>query len=109
MASLFNRRTLLAAAFLVLQAPAFAAAEDVKVSIDNFAFTPDTIQVKVGSTITFTNHDDIPHSVVASDGSFHSKALDTDQSFTLTPTKAGDLAYFCGLHPHMKGKIVVVP
>jgi plastocyanin len=109
MASLFNRRSLFAAAFLLLQAPAYAAAEDVKVSIDNFAFTPDTIQVKVGSTVTFTNHDDIPHSVVASDGSFHSKALDTDQSFTFTATKAGEMPYFCGLHPHMKAKIVVVP
>jgi plastocyanin len=46
---------------------------------------------------------------VATNGSFHSKALDTDQTYTFTPMKPGELAYFCGLHPHMKAKIVVVP
>ena len=116
---LCNRRLLIAAALLIASVPAVAAAEDAKVTaaatedakvtIDNFAFTPDVIQVKVGATITFVNHDDIPHSVVAANGSFHSKALDTDQSYTFTPTKAGEFAYFCGLHPHMKAKIVVVP
>jgi plastocyanin len=108
MRHLFNRRLFLAAAFVALGIPASASAEEAKVTIDNFAFTPDSIQVKVGTAVTFVNHDDIPHSVVASNGSFHSKALDTDESYTFTPTTTGELAYFCGLHPHMKAKIVVV-
>lgn len=109
MIKMFNRRALLVAALLAVGAPAFAAAEEAQVKIDNFAFTPDVIQVKVGTPVTFVNHDDIPHSVVATNGSFHSKALDTDQSYTFTPMTPGELAYFCGLHPHMKAKIIVVP
>jgi plastocyanin len=105
----FNRRLLLVAGLLAFTVPAPAFAEGAQVKIDNFAFTPDVIEVKVGTTVTFVNHDDIPHSVVATNGSFRSKALDTDQSFTFTPAKAGEFAYFCGLHPHMKAKIVVVP
>jgi plastocyanin len=80
-----------------------------KVSIDNFAFTPATLTVKLGTTVTFVNHDDIPHSIVSIPGKFRSKALDTDQSFEYTFATAGDFDYFCGLHPHMKGKIIVTP
>jgi plastocyanin len=103
-----DRNALIFAAILASCAPIGARAEGVQVSIDNFAFTPAELEVKAGTSITFVNHDDIPHSVVATDGSFRSKALDTDQSFVLTPTKAGAVAYFCGLHPHMKAKIVIV-
>jgi plastocyanin len=109
MIEMFNRRALLVAALLAIGTPAFASAEEAQVKIDNFAFTPDVIQVKVGTAVTFVNHDDIPHSVVGTNGSFHSKALDTDQSYSFTPMTPGEVAYFCGLHPHMKGKIVVVP
>jgi plastocyanin len=105
----FNRRQLFVAGLLAFAVPAPAFAEGTQVAIDNFAFTPDVIEVKVGTTVTFVNHDDIPHSIVSTNGSFRSKALDTDQSFTFTPSKAGEFAYFCGLHPHMKAKIVVVP
>ncbi len=80
-----------------------------KVSIDNFAFTPATLTVKLGTKVTFVNHDDIPHSIVSVPGKFRSKALDTDQSFEYTFATAGDFDYFCGLHPHMKGKIIVTP
>ena len=80
-----------------------------KVTIDNFAFTPATLTVKLGTKVTFVNHDDIPHSIVSVPGKFRSKALDTDQSFEFTFTTAGDFDYFCGLHPHMKGKIIVTP
>lgn len=83
-----------------------ARAAETTVSIDNFTFTPQSITVKVGDTVTWTNRDDIPH-VVVSAGKFRSKALDTDNSFSFTFTKAGDYPYFCSLHPHMTGTIKV--
>lgn len=83
-----------------------ASAAETTVSIDNFTFTPQSITVKVGDTVTWTNRDDIPH-VVVSAGKFRSKALDTDNSFSFTFTKAGDYPYFCSLHPHMTGTIKV--
>ncbi|MGA9352290.1 MAG: cupredoxin family copper-binding protein [Terriglobales bacterium] len=87
-----------------------AAAVDtatVAVQIDNFSFTPQEIKVKAGTTITWTNHDDIPHTVVSTDEAFKSRALDTDDKFTATLTKPGTYAYFCSIHPKMTGKIVV--
>jgi plastocyanin len=84
-------------------------AADMEVNIDNFAFTPMEFTVKAGTTIVFHNRDDIPHSVVGSKGEFHSKALDTDDSFSFTFAKAGTYAYSCGLHPRMQGKITVTP
>jgi plastocyanin len=86
-----------------------ARADEASVGIDNFAFTPDTLTVKPGATVTFVNHDDIPHLVVAVDGKYRSKALDTNDRYSVTFDKPGEYAYFCGLHPHMKGKIVVAP
>ncbi|MGO9675565.1 MAG: cupredoxin family copper-binding protein [Methylocella sp.] len=86
-----------------------AWADDAKIGIDNFAFTPPVLTVKAGTTVVFENHDDIPHSVVDIGGKFHSKALDTNDSFSITFDKPGEIAYFCGLHPHMKGKIIVAP
>ena len=91
----------------VLASPVRAA--DMEVTIDNFAFTPKELTVKAGSTIVFHNRDDIPHSVVGSKGEYHSKALDTDESFSFTFAKAGSYAYSCGLHPRMQGRIVVTP
>jgi len=79
---------------------------DTKVSIDNFTFQPAQLTVKVGTTVTWTNHDDIPHTVVSA-GKFRSKTLDTDDSFAFTFTAAGDYKYFCSLHPHMTGTIKV--
>ena len=70
-------------------------AADMEVNIDNFAFTPKELTVKAGTTIVFRNRDDIPHSVVGSKGEFHSKALDTDESFSFTFAKAGSYAYSC--------------
>ena len=83
-----------------------AQAQDEKVTIDNFTFTPPEMTVKVGDTVTWTNHDDIPHAVVSA-GKFRSKTLDTDDSFSFTFTTAGDYKYFCSLHPHMTGMIKV--
>ena len=100
----------LAAGALLLGGATLAlSAEEAKVGIDNFAFTPDTLTVKPGTTVVFENHDDIPHLIVATDGKYRSKALDTNDKFSFTFDKPGEYAYFCGLHPHMKGKIVVAP
>jgi len=83
-----------------------AHAEDFKVTIDNFTFSPAELKVKVGDTVTWTNHDDIPHTVVSA-GKFRSKAMDTDNDFSFTFNSAGDYKYFCSLHPHMTGMIKV--
>jgi plastocyanin len=97
----------IAALGVILTLP--AAATGTEVNIDNFAFTPKELTVKAGTTIVFRNRDDIPHSVIGSTGEFHSKALDTDDSFSFTFAKAGTYAYSCGLHPRMQGKITVTP
>jgi plastocyanin len=90
-----------------LSARPAAAAGPVSVHISNFTFGPKMVTVKVGQTIIWTNDDDIPHTVVATDGSFRSKVLDTGQSFSFTFTKPGQIAYFCSLHPMMTGKVTV--
>jgi plastocyanin len=96
----------IAAALFLSLGGAHAYAEDTKVTIDNFTFSPAELTVKVGTTVTWTNHDDIPHAVVSA-GKFRSKTLDTDDSFSFTFTAAGDYKYFCSLHPHMTGMIKV--
>ena len=70
-------------------------------------FSPPTLTVAAGTTVTWTNNDDIPHTVRAVDGSFHSKAMDTADSYTFTFTKPGVYSYFCSLHPKMVGKVIV--
>jgi plastocyanin len=87
--------------------PAGAAhAEDVAVHIDNFVFEPAQLTVKVGQTVTWTNRDDIPHTVVCA-GKFRSKTMDTDGTFSFTFTAPGEYKYFCSLHPHMTGAVKV--
>ena len=84
------------------------AAQDANVvTIDNFTFSPKELTVAVGTTVKFVNHDDIPHTVVEKNLSFRSKALDTDDTYSYTFASAGSFDYFCGLHPHMVGKIIV--
>jgi plastocyanin len=83
------------------QAPA------TEVKIDNFSFGPATITVAAGTTVTWTNRDDIPHTVVADDKTFKSKVLDTDEKFSYTFSKPGTYPYFCSVHPKMTGKVVV--
>ena len=85
------------------------AAQDAAnvITIDNFTFTPPELTVAVGTTVKWVNHDDIPHLVVNKDKAFRSKALDTDDSFSYTFASAGTFDYFCGLHPHMVGKVIV--
>jgi plastocyanin len=80
-----------------------------EVKIDNFSFGPVTLTVPVGTTVTWINRDDIPHTVVSTDDSktFKSKVLDTDEKFSFTFSKAGTYPYFCSIHPKMTGKVIV--
>ncbi len=106
---MLNRRDfgLTVAAVAAALIPAkIARADDLEVHIDNFTFQPPELTVKVGTTVTWTNRDDIPHTVVSA-GKFRSKTLDTDDKFSFTFTDAGDYKYFCSLHPHMTGMIKV--
>jgi plastocyanin len=81
--------------------------ETVEVKIDNFSFGPATLTVQVGTTVAWTNRDDIPHTVVSTEGVFKSKVLDTDERFSFTFGKAGSYPYFCSIHPKMTGKVIV--
>jgi plastocyanin len=93
---------------VALTASAQAGPAPVKVKIDNFTFDNAEITVPVGTTVTWVNQDDIPHTVVADDKkTFRSKVLDTDETFSFTFTTPGAFGYFCSIHPHMTGKIVV--
>ena len=85
------------------------AAQDATnvITIDNFTFTPKELTVAVGTTVKWVNHDDIPHTVVEKKTTFRSKALDTDDSYSFTFTSACTFDYFCGLHPHMVGQVIV--
>jgi amicyanin len=87
--------------------PAAATPAAMEVKIDNFKFGPEALTVPVGTTVTWTNRDDIPHTVVSTDGVFKSKVLDTDEKFSFTFTKAGTYDYFCSVHPKMTGKVIV--
>jgi plastocyanin len=98
-------------AVLILH-PTRARSEDVKASptevrVDNFTFGPDTLTVPVNSTVTWINKDDVPHVIASNDGVFKSKALDTDDKYSYTFSKAGTYPYYCSIHPKMVGKIVV--
>ena len=81
--------------------------ETMEVKIDNFTFGPAELTVRVGTTITWTNRDDIPHTVVNTDKVFKSKVLDTDEKFSFTFSTPGTFPYFCSIHPKMTGKVVV--
>lgn len=118
--TLCNRLAAAAAALALCAAPALCMATRAgagqaalapagpTVRIDNFTFGPAVLTVKAGATVVWTNGDDVPHTVVAADHvSFRSKVLDTDQSFAFTFTRPGEYPYFCSLHPHMTGKVIV--
>ena len=96
----------IAAAIFLQIAVVPAQAEEFKITIDNFTFAPNELKLKVGDTVTWINHDDIPHTVVSA-GKFRSKTMDTDDNYSFTFTSAGDYKYFCSLHPHMTGMIKV--
>jgi plastocyanin len=114
---LIKRRTLicLATALAVSLAVATdgpttrAQAANSEVKIDNFTFAPQRVTVKAGATVTWINGDDIPHAIASSSKLFKSKVLDTEDKFSFTFTTPGTYEYFCSLHPHMTGAIVVEP
>ena len=83
------------------------SAANAAVKIDNFVCGPQTVTVPVGTTVTWTNSDDIPHTAVSTDGVFKSKVMDTDEKFSYTFTNAGTYSYYCSIHPKMTGKVVV--
>jgi plastocyanin len=95
----------LSAASILPATPGQAA--DTELKIDNFTFAPQRITVKAGTTVTWINKDDIPHTVASSTKVFKSKALDTEDKFSFTFTTPGTYEYFCSLHPHMTGSIAV--
>jgi plastocyanin len=92
-------------------APSRAAAQQqaqgASVTIDNFSFTPQEITVSPGTTATWVNQDDLPHTVVSNDKKFKSKALDTDDKFSFTFTDRGTYEYYCSVHPKMTAKVTV--
>jgi plastocyanin len=79
------------------------------VNIDNFVFAPATLTVPAGSTVTWTNKDEEPHTVVADDGSFHSPGMGSQATFSYTFSKAGTFDYVCSIHPFMHATVVVTP
>ena len=112
------RRGFIAGAALLAVCPAVFADDKVlsttagvatNVKIDNFTFNPAILTVPVGTTLTWTNVDDIPHTVVSLAARMRSKPLDTNDSFSFTFKEPGEFAYFCSLHPHMMGKVTVTP
>ena len=109
----FHRTRGLGAALLagMLAGPAVAAPENPvpanTVVIENFSFKPGTITVPAGTHVVFENRDDLPHSVIIPDLKQHSQMLDTDDKYDAVLDKPGHYAFFCGVHPMMKGEIVV--
>ncbi len=109
------KRALLCAAVVALafglirDNPARAADNhQYQVKIDNFSFSPPTLTVPAGATVTWINHDDVPHTVVSKNGKdFKSPVLDTDQKYTRSFARAGTYDYYCSLHPHMTAKVIV--
>ncbi len=93
---------------MVSSAPTTAPSEQV-IKIDNFTFDPPKLTVTRGTKVTWINHDDVPHTATssASPKAFDSKALDTDDKFSFTFTMPGEYAYFCAIHPHMTGTVIV--
>jgi plastocyanin len=98
----------IAALLTCLGVPAAAwSDESAQIKIDNFTFTPAKLTIAKGGQVTWTNQDDIPHTIVLTAIGARSKALDTDKTFSYTFDKAGTFTYICGLHPQMHGQVVV--
>lgn len=81
--------------------------DTAEVTIDNFSFGPAELKVPAGTTVRWTNHDDIPHTVVSTEKVFKSRVLDTDEKYSFTFSTPGAYPYFCSVHPKMTGKVVV--
>ena len=98
---------LIALATQSVSAAGVEAQQPAAIRIDNFTFSPATVEIPAGTEVRWTNKDDIPHNIVSEDKSFKSKVLDTDDQFTYTFSKPGTYKYFCGLHPKMTATVVV--
>ena len=83
------------------------AVETPSIEVTKFAFAPKEITVTPGTRVIWTNHDETPHTISATDKSFLSKAMDTDDRYEYTFTREGDFSYFCTLHPFMTGIVHV--
>jgi len=83
------------------------SASGPQVKIDNFSFAPQTLNISAGTTVTWTNSDDVPHNVVSTDKVFKSKTMDTDEKFSYTFSNPGTYKYYCSIHPRMTGTVVV--
>lgn len=92
---------------LAAAADAAAAPAADRIVIDQFMFQPTTLTIKAGSTVTWLNKDEEPHTVVSASGLFRSAALDTNDRFSFTFSKPGTYAFVCSIHPQMIGTIVV--
>ena len=110
----YARRSLLRRALSVGVVAMFAArarraeAEEVQVTIDNFTFSPTPVNIMAGNTVTWSNQDDTPHSIIIPKLNVKSQALDTDDTFSHRFDDPGTFDYMCGLHPHMRGQVVVI-
>jgi plastocyanin len=108
LAPIKRRVAILSVTLMLVEGMHAAVAEStVEVTIDNFTFTPATVTVEPGTTVHWLNRDDIPHMVVAKSLAFKSKALETDDGFSQQFNEVGEIDYFCSLHPHMTGKVIV--
>jgi plastocyanin len=85
------------------------SAEAKQISIDNFKYIPDTLTVPAGTKVTWTNHDDMPHTVTSTSKpkTLDSDALDTDDQFSHVFAEPGTYAYLCTVHPKMSGQVIV--
>lgn len=92
---------------VAVHAAAPADSQKTSVKIDNFTFNPATVTVKAGSTVHWTNGDDIPHTVASTDKLFKSKVMDSNEEFEYKFDKPGTYEYFCSLHPKMTAKVIV--
>jgi amicyanin len=102
------KKILLIIAGAVMLTFSVSAGDKNEVTIDNFSFKPATLTVPAGTTVTWINRDDIPHTVASVDKKMiFSPALDTDEKFSFKFTVVGTNDYYCTIHPHMKGKIIV--
>ncbi len=105
--------TCLAVCVLLFSVVSAAAGENPKpeqeIRIDNFSFVPQTVTVKAGTIVTWVNRDDVPHTVMGTAKEFSSQVLDTGDKYTHTFTTPGSFEYYCSVHPHMKGKVIVEP
>ena len=94
---------------LMLGHIAAASADDANVTIETLAFMPAVLTIKAGSTVTFENHDAMSHNILGAEGAFRSKLLKTNDKFSMVFAQPGEFEYICGVHPNMKGKVIVTP